>query len=149
MNVGPRADGTIPDEAADLLRGLGAWLQVNGEAIYNTRHWTRFGEGPTDVTAGHLSEHSNADMTAKDIRYTQTDQAFYATLLGWPEGDIQMTALTPEAFEGSRVSEVSLLGGVGHLDWHQSEEGLTVSLPPDEPASGHAFVVKFALGQAG
>ncbi len=149
LNVGPRADGTIPDEAADLLRGLGAWLQVNGEAIYSTHHWTRFGEGPTGVTAGHLSEQSNADMTANDIRYTQTDQAFYATLLGWPAGDIQMTALTPEAFNGSRVSEVSLLGGVGDLDWHQSEEGLTVSLPPDEPASGHAFVVKFALGQEG
>ncbi len=147
LNVGPRADGVIPDEAADLLRGLGAWLRVNGEAIYNTRHWTCFGEGPTGVTAGHLSELSNAEMTAQDIRYTQTDQAFYATLLGWPDGEVRMKSLTPDAFNVSRVSEVTLLGGSGHLDWAQDEEGLTVSLPPQKPSSSHAYVVKFALAQ--
>ncbi len=145
LNVGPRADGVIPDEAADLLRGLGAWMQVNGEAIYGTRHWTRFGEGPTGVTTGHLSERANAAMTAQDIRFTRSDQAFYATLLGWPGAESKMTALTPDVFDSARVTNVSLLGGADSLAWQQSDEGLVVTLPAAPPACGHAYVVKFAL----
>lgn len=148
LNVGPKADGTIPEEAANLLQGLGAWLQVHGEAIYNTRHWTCFGEGPTGVEEGHLTERSNKHMTAEDIRYTQTDQAFYATMMGWPGDEVTMTALTPDAFDGSRVSNASLLGREGPLEWKQSQEGLAVALPHESPASSPAHVVKFSLAGA-
>ncbi len=147
LNVGPRADGVIPDEAADLLRGLGSWLQVNGEAIYDTRHWNRFGEGPTGVTVGHLSERSNAALTAQDIRFTQSDRALYATLLAWPGAESRMTALTPAAFDSTRVMDVSLLGGAGSLAWRQDEEGLVVTLPNTPPDCGHAYVVKFTLAK--
>ena len=36
LNIGPRADGTIPQPEQALLREIGAWLEVNGEAIYGT-----------------------------------------------------------------------------------------------------------------
>lgn len=144
MNVGPRKDGVIPEEAAEILRGLGAWLQVNGEAIYDTRHWARFGEGPTGVTVGHLTERSNPEMTARDIRYTQSEEAFYAIALGWPDGNLQMTALTPDAFDANSVMKATLLGAEGDLEWRQTETGLTVSMPATAPSSGHAYVVKFA-----
>ena len=75
LNVGPRADGVIPAEATQLLLDLGAWLDVNGEAIYGTRHWERFGEGDTAVEAGHMSERKNQPFTAKDMRFTQKDNA--------------------------------------------------------------------------
>src|SRR6266404_3605859 len=52
LNVGPRADGTIPEEVQQILRDVGAWLGVNGEAIYGTRPWKVFGEGPTKVAEG-------------------------------------------------------------------------------------------------
>ena len=48
LNVGPRSDGTIPSEVQQVLREIGSWLQVNGEAIYGTRPWRVYGEGPTD-----------------------------------------------------------------------------------------------------
>src|SRR5438270_3327788 len=52
LNIGPKPDGTIPDEAQRLLLNMGSWLDKNGEAIYGTRPWTVFGEGPTKVQGG-------------------------------------------------------------------------------------------------
>ena len=39
LNIGPRSDGTIPEEAQRVLLDVGAWLNINGEAIYGTRPW--------------------------------------------------------------------------------------------------------------
>ncbi len=144
LNVGPRADGIIPNAAADLLRDLGAWLNVNGEAIYGTRHWHTFGEGPTRVTTGHLTERENAGMTAEDIRFTTTKDALYAILLGWPGNTARVQSVTPERLDPARVADVSLLGGPGGLDWTMTDEGLTVQLP-DAPTGAHAHSLKLSL----
>ena len=63
LNIGPRADGTIPQEVQQLLRAVGAWLATNGEAIYGTRAWRSFGEGPTKVVGG--SFHMPAPTTIR------------------------------------------------------------------------------------
>jgi alpha-L-fucosidase len=65
LNIGPKADGTIPEEEAAMLREIGAWLRVNGEAIYSSRPWKVFGEGPTETVEGHLSEQRNKPMGAE------------------------------------------------------------------------------------
>src|SRR5262249_44678345 len=64
LNIGPRPDGTIPDEQEHILREIGRWLQTNGEAIYGTRPWRIFGEGPTQVAAGSHTESKNQSLTA-------------------------------------------------------------------------------------
>ena len=49
LNIGPKPDGSIPEEAKERLLGLGNWLQINRDAIYGTTTWLTAGEGPTEI----------------------------------------------------------------------------------------------------
>ncbi len=70
LNIGPRSDGTIPDEVQQVLLAVGGWLKVNGEAIYGTRPWVSYGEGPTKVAAGSFQDTKTQEYTAEDFRFT-------------------------------------------------------------------------------
>nr|MDA8216607.1 alpha-L-fucosidase [Dehalococcoidales bacterium] len=78
LNFGPRSDGTIPDEVQTTLRAMGAWLKVNGEAIYGTTPWTTFGEGPTKVEAGAFHDTDTKPYTPEDFRFTAKGSTVYA-----------------------------------------------------------------------
>ena len=145
LNVGPRADGVIPAEVAGLLRAVGAWLRVNGEAVYGTRPWERYGEGPTGVGSGHMTERDNVPFTAADMRFTRTDDALFVILMGWPGRRATVRSLTPDRWPPARIGAVSMLGLEGRLAWRQSDQGLAVDLPPQRPDCEHAYVLKLAL----
>ena len=103
LNIGPRSDGTIPSEVQQVLRDIGSWLQVNGEAIYGTRPWKVFGEGPTAVVAGPFHDTGTSVYTEHDFRFTTRGSTLYALQLSWPreqESVIQTLGAT-----GQRASE--------------------------------------------
>jgi alpha-L-fucosidase len=144
LNIGPKPDGTLPQEVVDLLRGVGKWLDVNGEAIYGTRPWVTFGEGPTGIPKA-FREHEQEAFTAQDVRYTQKGQALYATLMGWPQGQVTLAALAEGGpVAAGQISAVEMLGSREALTWSQSATGLTVQLPQTRPGD-HAYVLKFTL----
>jgi alpha-L-fucosidase len=141
LNIGPKADGTIPDQAQALLLGLGKWLAVNGEAIYGTRHWVRFGEGPTEVLTTRFRERDYQPFTAQDVRFTTKGDALYAICLGWPEGQATITSLGSDAVQ---VAGVTMLGVDGELAWSQDGEGLKITPPVEKPCD-HAYTFKVTL----
>ncbi|MCI8350061.1 MAG: alpha-L-fucosidase [Oscillospiraceae bacterium] len=145
LNVGPKPDGTLPEEAKAILKEMGEWLRVNGEAVYGTSPWLVYGEGPTKMeSSGMFSESERLDYTAQDVRYTAKDGALYATLLAWPKEPVVLESLA--GLYPGEVEKVSMLGSGELLDWKQTEKGLWVA-PPKEKPCRHAFVLKIIRKQ--
>jgi len=145
LNVGPQADGAIPEKGRKILRGIGEWLKINGQGIYNTRPWLSFGEGPTRLKksggfVGHVT------YTAQDIRYTRSKdgQSLYAIALDWPEsGELTLNAVK---VENAAAPKVTLLGYHRPLE-HQvnAAKQLVVDLPEldeNQRPCRHAYVFK-------
>lgn len=149
LNFGPRADGTIPDEYVSRLKEIGAWLKINGEAIYATRPFRVHGEGPTVRTPENrkqLHDHGY-NYTAQDIRFTRSkdSRTLYIIALDWPQdGVLNVTTLRKGKFDAANISLVSMLGGAVSTDWNQDGAGLKIALP-EKPASAYAHVFKVEL----
>jgi alpha-L-fucosidase len=142
INIGPKADGTIPEVMQDRLRGTGAWLKVNGEAIYGTRPWSMYGEGPTKEEIGSWDKPDGEYLfKAGDIRFTRKGNVLYAILLEWPAGEITINSL-----KGLKINKISLLGSDEDVKWTQSNDGLSVSLPSN-PVSQYANTLKLECGE--
>jgi len=146
LNVTPRPDGTIPEEEEKILREVGAWLKENGEAIYGTRPWKRFGEGPTAVAGGAFHDTDTKPYTAEDFRFTRRGSVLYAIELGWPEnGTSIIHSLTESALgNGQKIQGVSLLGASDKVTWQQQPDGLRVQLPTKQ-SHKYAYVLRIAL----
>ncbi|PYV11215.1 MAG: alpha-L-fucosidase, partial [Acidobacteria bacterium] len=146
LNVGPRPDGTIPEEAERVLLGIGQWLEVNREAIYGTRPWKIYGEGPTKLSGGYFGERESQAFTAQDIRFTTRDGVLYAICLDWPGQDLKIKSLSSKSDSSAgKVSDVRLLGVDERLDWTQAEDYLTVRVPSKKPCD-YAYTFKIILG---
>jgi len=144
LNVGPRPDGTIPEEAARVLRGLGEWLRLNGEAIYGTRHWRTYGEGSAKVVLGHLTERQNAALGVEDIRFTTKRNLLYAILPRWPGKSATVKSLgSVSGVHADAIGDIRMLGIAGTLPWSQEESGLKVTMPDCRPCE-HAYVLRIA-----
>ncbi len=145
LNAALRGDGTLPDDQRHELEEIGKWLDINGEAIYATRPWVIYGEGPTKAVEGHYKEFNKKDegYTSEDVRFTQKPGALYAIVLDWPEDrNVLITSLASQSqYLRSKIRNISLLGSNKKLSWTQTDKGLQVKLPVTAP-SKHAFSLK-------
>jgi len=141
LNIGPKPDGTIPDEAKERLLAIGKWLEVNGDAIYGTRPWKVYGEGPTKVAGGAFSDAKDQPFTADDIRFTSKGDYLYAISMDTPKKDLLIKNLSLTA---GKVKTVELLGSTGKIIWSQTKSGLTIK-PSANYASENAVVYKISL----
>jgi len=143
LNVGPTAEGEIPEPEQRILLEIGRWLETNGEAIYGTRPWIVYGEGPTPVVAGSFNDTKRAAFTGEDIRFTAKGRALYAIALAWPKtGALRIRSLARGAETApTGISEVTLLGTKEPLTWRWQKDGLVIDLPPTPPGE-HAFAFR-------
>lgn len=146
LNVGPAADGTIPEPARDLLLAMGDWLKVNGPAVYGTRPWKVFGEGPTRASGGGFSERKDPVYTARDLRFTQSPDGknVFVLALDWPERPFAVESM--KVVSAASDAKVMLLGHDGAAGWHKDERGRLVIEPPSIAPEGrpcpHAFAFR-------
>jgi alpha-L-fucosidase len=145
VNVGPRSDGTIPDEVQRVLLDTGSWLKINGEAIYGTRPWKSFGEGPTEIVGGAFHDTSTSPFTEHDFRFTHKDDTVYAIQLAWPtNGEAVIRALGNTELAGQRIASVSLVGYGPALRYEQRTDGLHIQVPALAPGK-YAYCFKVVL----
>ncbi len=133
LNVGPKSDGTIPDEDRHILEEIGKWLNVNGEAIYGSSLWRYSSEGPTKITEGQFADNDSKGYTSQDIRFTIKGDSLYATIMKYPDdGNVTITRLSKSdasklpLFHGI-IKDVSVLGFDEKPVFTRDETGLHIS----------------------
>ncbi len=151
LNVSPMADGTIPDNQKDVLLKMGAWLNKHGEAIYETRPWYTFGEGPTVEPEGIFQNHEEflkIKYSEKDIRYTTKENVIYAIVLGKPDA---LTEVMLESFAADKLPEpimikqVSILNSDKPIYWDLNKQGLLLKISDKyEDEMAQAFKIEYS-----
>lgn len=161
LNISPKADGTIPEQQQEILHAIGKWLRANGEAIYGSKPWNIYGEGPSIPVdpppgwAGGSSARPRPELppkpagapTAEEFRFTTNNGTLYAFGLVWP---ICQAVLRSLAKRRGTVHRVTLLATGDVLPFTQLDDALQVQLP-DQPSAAGPYAFKIdgerSLGQ--
>jgi alpha-L-fucosidase len=123
LDIGPRADGTIPQVMADRLTEIGDWLRINGDAIYGSAYWIQATDG--------------------NVRFTVTPGKFNMIALGWPGDQLVISAPVPITAD----SKIRLLGSDGPpLPWTLTDGKLVITMPAaGQPATRSQYAFTFTF----
>ena len=144
VNIPLRGDGTIDSDERAFLEAIASWLPLHGEAIYGTRPFAVFGEGPPDLVSGQFNEKTQRAYTVEDIRFTQKGETVYAFAFVWPtSGKLTIKTLSRGNTKLPKpIQRVDLIGG-GQITFAQDESGLTLNLPEKAPNPyAYAFILR-------
>ncbi len=155
LSAGPMADGTMPIEQIKAMEGIGSWMKLYGESIYDTKPFLTFGEGTTilkrdesDAWNEYGAIKKGLDkLNASDIRYTQKGNVVYAIQLGWndtkPERILKVFANEAKSL---KIKSISVLGSKERIYWKKTKNGLLLRQPKKKPLeTDKALVYKIIL----
>jgi alpha-L-fucosidase len=147
LNFPLRPEGTLDDESLFVVKGIGGWMAMNSEAIFATRPWKVFGEGPTQSSGGHFNEAAQP-WTPEDFRFTCKGDTVYVFQMAKPASRMALVK-TLKIAENLRIKEVQMLGFPGIVPWSQTEFGLQVDTSPTASSDlpgGAVTVFKVRIG---
>ena len=149
LNIGPRPDGTIPEQIQSTLKAMGVWLKVNGEAIYGTTPWKVYGEGPTKVIPGAFHDQDTKPYTTEDFRFTQKGNTVYAIGMGCPAAGSNGSAVihamgSDHEGKGMTIGSIQLVGSSDKVTYQQAGDALQVTLPASAKCE-FAYVLNIAM----
>ncbi len=147
LNVGPDGNGVIPEESVKVLKGIGEWMKVNGEAIYGTRKWKTAKEGPSNLEMKGTDYRANNKLdfsfTNEDFWFTAKDNYVYVISLTKP---INETVSVKSLYDyNQKIKSIQILGTEGFLEWKAIGDKVDITLPKDENADETGFVLKVEL----
>ncbi len=142
FNISPKSDGTIPEDQQTVLLQMGDWLKTYGEAVYGTRPWVTYGEGPTKEPEGNFRNHKAFQKIVysnRDFRFTQKDNSVYVIQLGEdnPGNKITLGAFTSDY----KVKKVEALNIHSEVKWNQNDAGLNIVVPANQDAMAPVYKV--------
>jgi alpha-L-fucosidase len=143
LNVVLKPDGSLPPESEHLLKELSDWMAINGEAIFATRPWEVYGEGPTVVAGGGFKE--DFPFNADDIRFTRSKdgKTVYVICLGEPTKDFTVKSMQVQKFAAAKIT---LLGNKGNVSYTVNPDNTLTIQPPKSKGPKHlckyAYVFK-------
>ena len=150
LSVPLKGDGSLDPTEYKVVKAIGNWMQINGESIYGTRPWKRYGEGPNadasnPIRAQGFNE-GRLKYTSADLRFNcKGDKIIYVTVMGVPEKDITVASLGSKTeYNNRKIKSVSLLGSDENVSWTQNSNELTIGKPSAVP-SPEAIVYKVTL----
>lgn len=151
LNISPRADGVINKEQRIVLKDIGDWLKVHGEAVYGTRPHTIFGYGPSKAKDGsHGGQSSKIKYTREDVRFTiaKDQKSMYVFFLGKPKPGARIQMRTIGGYHRnippSPIKNVRLLGSDTKVKWELTSGSFYLTMP-DVEMNEFATVFKFEL----
>jgi alpha-L-fucosidase len=124
---------------------VGTWLETNGEAIYGTSPWKVFRDGsPLDDESGRVP--GGSPGAPVDVRFTAKGNSVYVICLSWPENEIRVRVMGRRGTPSQTIVAVRMLGSPDEVEWRQSDDALTLSVPRAKPGR-HAFVYRIDFGK--
>lgn len=137
LNVGPKADGTLTDEETAVLKGIGEWMKLNGEGIYSTTFWKKFGEGSVNNEGGFFKDNEEKQFTPEDFRFTYKNGYIYAFQMRPNGKDAVIKSLRKNAEHDFLINEITLLSTGEKLEYDRNEKALIIkankSFESDKP----------------
>jgi alpha-L-fucosidase len=148
VSIGPDENGLFHPRAVEAVESAGDWFRINGEAIFATRPWKIFGEGPTATNLESTNKRNIVPYTVRDIRFTRSKdrQTIYAILMGVPDSksEILINALSKISEPAIEIGKITVLGNEGELKWSRDDNGLRVEIP-ENLICKYACAIKIAL----
>jgi alpha-L-fucosidase len=152
LNIGPDGNGRIPEESIKILKGIGSWMRINGEAVYGTGRWTTMKEGPTKSDIKGRDEDGNIltgsgekinfdfSFTPEDFWFTEKDKFVYVICLSDP---VNKLVKVKSLFDyQKKIKSIKVLGNNEALSWKAKDEKVDITLPSGSKSDEPGFVLK-------